>query len=538
MRKLRKAHGGLHWPRRSQHKRPLWDFHGGIHPPQNKRQSLQTPIRNAGVPPLLSLPLSQHIGAAAKPVVAVGERVLKGQLLAAADGLVSVPVHASSSGTVVAIEERLIAHPSGLPAPCIVLETDGADAWLQHSGLADYTRIDKPALLQHIRESGIAGLGGAGFPAAVKLGANQERRAVATLIINGSECEPYITADAILMRERADQVIRGTEILRHLVSPRETLIAVEDNKPESLLALRRAATDTGIDIVEIPTRYPSGGEKQLIEILTGRQVPSGGLPIELGVVCQNVGSAVAIYRAVSLGEPLISRIVTVTGAALKQAQNFEVLLGTSMQFLLEQAGFQERRAQRLLMGGPMMGFTLPQADVPVVKATNCVLAATAAELPPPPPAQACIRCGLCAEVCPASLLPQQLYWFARGKEHEKLASHKLFDCIECGACSYVCPSAIPLVQYYRAAKAELRQIQRDQTHSDHSRSRFEARQERLQRASAAREAQRAARKQAAEERARQALADGDNASADPVQAAIERARAKQAARAAEREQDS
>jgi electron transport complex protein RnfC len=509
--------------------RKIWDFHGGIHPAENKHQSLQTAIRTAGIPPQLTFPLSQHIGAPAQPVVEVGQRVLKGELIAKANGFISVPVHASTSGTISAIEDSPVAHPSGLMAPCIVLQSDGEDRWLEHSGCADYRQLDKQTLLNAIREAGIAGMGGAGFPAAVKLGVNPDKGKIETLIVNGTECEPYITADDILMRDRADQIIAGALILSHLVDPTAILIGVEDNKPEGIAALRAAAAGTDIEVVVFPTKYPSGGEKQLIEILTGKQVPSGGLPADVGIVCQNIGTVVAIHRAIAHGEPLISRITTVTGAALSQPQNFEVLLGSPMDFLLQQAGFDESKCQRLVMGGPMMGFRVASAAVPIVKTTNCLLAPDVAELPPPEPAQACIRCGICAEVCPASLLPQQLYWFARGKEYEKLEAHNLFDCIECGACSYACPSNIPLVQYYRASKAEVTQIRKDQAKSDHSRTRFEARQERLDRETADKEAGRKARKLAAEERARQAAAAGDEAEADPIQAAIDRAQAKKAA---------
>jgi len=509
--------------------RKVWDFHGGIHPAENKYQSLHTPIRQAGIPAQLTYPLSQHIGAPAKPIVEVGQQVLKGEMIARADGFVSVPVHASTSGTIVAIEERMVAHPSGLPAPCIVLESDGRDQWVELRGIDDYHQLDKPALLEIIRQAGIAGMGGAGFPAAVKLGVNPQAGKIETLVINGTECEPYITADDILMRERADEIIGGTRILQHLVEPTETLLGIEDNKPEAIAALLAAAQGTDVEIVVIPTKYPSGGERQLIEILSGKQVPSGGLPANIGVVCLNIGTALAIYRAVTHGEPLISRITTVTGEALEQPQNFEVLLGSPMRFLLDQAGFQAERSTRLVMGGPMMGFTVMDDEAPIVNTTNCLLAPTETELPPPSPTQACIRCGLCADACPASLLPQQLYWFAVGKEYEKLENHKLFDCIECGACSFVCPSSIPLVQYYRASKAEVLQARKDLAKSDHARLRYEARDERLERESLEKEAKRKARKEAAEERARQAAAAGNEAEADPIQAAIDRARAKKAA---------
>jgi electron transport complex protein RnfC len=512
--------------------RRLHTFHGGIHPPENKRQSLGRPIADAGIPPELVLPLSQHIGAPAEPLVAPGDKVLKGQIIAAAKGFVSVPVHAPTSGTLVAIEDRPVAHPSGLTAPCAVIASDGLDRWTELHPVADYRRTDKTELLAQIADAGIAGMGGAGFPTVVKLSLKPGVR-IDTLIINGTECEPYITADDALMRERAAEIVEGTEILRHLVEPGETLIGVEDNKPEAIAALQSAVRDTDIEVVVFPTKYPSGGERQLIEILTGKQVPSGGLPSDVGVVCQNVGSAAAVRAAVVEGRPLISRITTVTGEAVEHPGNFEVLLGTPMRYLLEKAGYRPQAGERLIMGGPMMGFTVASADVPVVKTTNCLLAPSREELPTPLPAQACIRCGLCAEACPATLLPQQLYWFAQGKEFDKLEQHHLFDCIECGACSWVCPSHIPLVQYYRASKAEILQARRDSEKAEHSRIRFEARQERLEREAADKEERRAARKAAAEQRARLAAGEGEAGTEDPVQAAIERARARKAAQQAE-----
>ena len=519
--------------------RKIWTFHGGIHPAENKHQSVRTPIADAGIPAELVLPLAQHIGAPAIPVVEPGQQVLKGQMIAAPAGFVSVPLHAPTSGTVSAIEDRQIAHPSGHTARCIVIASDGRDQWIEHRGVEDYRSLDKTELLDRISNAGIAGMGGAGFPSAVKLAVRPGTQ-IEPLIINGTECEPYITADDVLMRERADQIIQGTRILSHLIAPGETLIGVEDNKPQGIAALRAAAEGSDIQVVVFPTKYPSGGEKQLIEILTGKQVPSGGLPADVGIICHNVGTAAAIRDAVIEGKPLISRVTTVTGESVAEPQNFQALIGTPMSYLLDKAGYQAERNSRLVMGGPMMGFTVPQASVPIVKTTNCILAPTEPELPAPPPAQACIRCGMCAEACPASLLPQQLYWFAQGQEWEKAEQHNLFDCIECGACSYVCPSAIPLVQYYRASKAEIQQIRRDAEKSEHSRERFEARQERLEREAAEKEAKRAARKKAAEEKARLAAEKG-SADEDPIQAAIERAKAKKAAQAAgaadESEQD-
>jgi electron transport complex protein RnfC len=505
--------------------RKVWDIHGGIHPAENKQQSLHNPIAQAGIPPQLILPLAQHIGAPAGAIVNIGDRVLKGQMIAEAKGFVSSPIHAPTSGTVVAIENRMIPHPSGMSAPCIVIDTDGQDQWIEHSGVEDYQSLSKLELIDRVRQAGIAGMGGAGFPSAVKL-STRDDKPIETLILNGTECEPYITADDILMRERAAEIIAGAEILRHLIKPsKETLIGVEDNKPEGIAALRKAAAGTGIEIVVFPTKYPSGGEKQLIQILTGKEVPAGGLPADVGVVCQNIGTATAIYHAICFGKPLISRITTVTGEACDQAQNYEVLLGTPVQYLLDKSGFDKDACIRLIMGGPMMGYTLQDTAVPIVKTSNCILAPTVAELPPPEPAQACIRCGMCAEACPVSLLPQQMYWFSRAQEHDKLQEHNLFDCIECGACSYVCPSTIPLVQYYRASKAEIRQSQQDKIKAERSKVRFEARTARLEQEEAEKDARRAARMAAAKAKAAAATPSPDGSKTDLIQAAIERSKA-------------
>lgn len=513
--------------------RKIWDIHGGVHPPENKTQSLGDTIVTAPIPPELVLPLSQHIGAPARPCVAVGEQVLKGQCIAEAVGPVSVPVHAPTSGTVVAIESRPIAHASGLEDKCIVIKTDGNDSWCERKPVPDYTQLDKSELINLVRNAGISGMGGAGFPTAIKLN-TRDGVNIDTLILNGTECEPYITADHTLMREHADDIMQGLAILAFMIKPKHILVGIEDNKPDVIAPMTEALQrhdfnaltghETRAEVITFPTKYPSGGEKQLIQILTGKEVPSGGLPADLGIVCQNMGTAVAIKDAVLKGEPLISRITTVTGEAVDQPRNYHVLLGTPVSFLLAQSHYQSEKNNRLIMGGPMMGFALGSDAVPVVKTTNCLLAPTEQELPTPPPAQACIRCGMCAEACPASLLPQQLYWFAQGKELDKLEEHNIADCIECGACSYVCPSNIPLVQYYRASKADIRQRKTDHQNAEAAKLRFEARQERLQRLEeekiAARKARQAKAKAAAEQRG-----NPDERSAE-VQAALARVQAK------------
>ena len=488
----------------------LHTFHGGIHPAENKSQSNRTPIRTAPLASELVLPLQQHIGTPAVACVEIGTRVLKGQVIANPQGFVSLPVHAPTSGTVTAIESRAIPHVSGLEEPCIVLRPDGQDEWVAHQGIcaelgvSDITDIEPAKLVDRIRMAGIAGMGGAGFPSAVKLAVKRDEQGnspITTLILNGAECEPYITSDDMLMRERAAEVVRGAQILLYILGADRCLIGVEDNKPEAIDALNAALVqlheEHHIDVVKIPTKYPSGGEKQLIKILTGLEVPTGGIPANIGIVCQNVASAAAVYRAIDLGEPLISRITTVTGNAVKQPGNWEVALGTPASHLLALAGYQPQKQERIIMGGPMMGFTLPSANMPLVKTSNCLLAPTAAEMPVNDMAMACIRCGMCTEACPVELLPQQLYWFSRAEEFDKAEQHNLFDCIECGACSYVCPSQIPLVQYYRHAKGSIREERAAQKKSEQARERFERRQARQEREAAEKEAKRKARAEAA-----------------------------------------
>lgn len=486
-----------------------FSFHGGVHPPENKQRSTGLAIQTAPIPAELIVPLSQHIGAPSEVVVAVGDSVLKGQVIAEAVGRISVNVHAPSSGKVIAIEKRPVPHISGMQAPCIVIETDGKDQWGDHQGLDDYTAIPKQALIDFIRHHGISGMGGAGFPTDVKLHLGDDH-IVNTLVLNAMECEPYITADDMLLREHADNVIKGIEIIAHLLNPHHVMIGIEDNKPQAIRALELAAKNTSLnlDIIVVPTIYPSGGEKQLIKLLTGIEVPSGRIPADVGIVCQNVGTAAAIYEAVYEGMPLISRIVTLTGEALAHPHNMRALIGTPLKTLLDAAGVNKQALYRMVIGGPMMGFTVDDQSIPMIKTTNCIIAATYAEMPPAPPANPCIRCGMCEQVCPAELLPQQLYWFAKGKEFEKAKHHNLFDCIECGACSYVCPSNLPLVQYYRFAKAEIREEESEQRKADHARQRFEARQARLEQEKIEKELR---RKQRAEDAAKAQAVKKDKA---------------------------
>lgn len=473
-------------------------FPGGIHPPAHKERSSQPPIRPLPLPAVLTLPLRQHNGTPATPCVEVGDRVMKGQCIALAGGTSSLPVHAPTSGQIDAIIDHPLPHPSGLSERCIRLVPDGNDRWIDHQGIGDYQTLTPLQLVERIRDAGIAGLGGAGFPTAAKLRSGVES-VIHTLILNGAECEPYISCDDRLMRERADQIVDGAEILAFVTRPQSILIAIEDDKPDAIAAMQAASAGRKVEIVVIPTRYPSGGEKQLIQILTGREVPSGGLPADIGVICQNVATAAAVHRAIRHGEPLLSRIVTVTGDGVDDPGNVEVLIGTPFSDLLTQAR-ENQHLSRLICGGPLMGFTLPSANVPVTKTSACLIAATTLELPTPPPARACIRCSYCADACPAGLLPQQLFWFARAEEWDKAETYNLFDCIECGACAYVCPSDIPLVQHYRHAKGEIRARREEKAKADLARLRFEAHQERVQREAQEKDVRRRARAEALAQR--------------------------------------
>jgi electron transport complex protein RnfC len=497
-------------------------FHGGLRLEVCPEVAAARPVRHAGIPARLILPLSQHIGEPARCLVTVGERVLHGQCIAEAVGKVSAPVHASSSGTVIAIEPRPVPHPSGLPALCVVIETDGVDQALGDStAIPDFRQLEPENLLEQLRAAGIVGLGGAGFPTAVKL---EHKQPIELLLINGVECEPCIACDDGLMRERAVDVIEGVRILRHIVQPAACVIAVEDNMPEAEQALRDALQqldEQDIRVVNVPAIYPTGGERQLIRVLTGREVPSQGFPADIGIVVQNVGTAAAACAAVSRAEPLCSRIVTVTGDGVRSSCNLEVLIGTPVRHLIEAAGGYADRIERLLIGGPMMGYTVNTDEVPVIKTTNCVLAVTARSMPAPPPPQPCIRCGKCTEVCPAELLPQQLYWYTRAASYDAAQEFGLFDCIECGCCAHVCPSHIPLVQYYRHAKTEIWSQEKQKRAADIARTRHEARLARLQRIKQERAEQLAKKK-----RAVTGKDAGDAARQAAIQAALERVRQK------------
>lgn len=535
----------------------LFKFKGGVKPATNKAQSVVAPIGKTPLPPRVMIPLHQSIGGTPRPLVAAGDHVLKGQKIGEADGWISAAVHASTSGRVVDVAMVGQPHPSGLSALSVVIEADGEDRWIDRQP-ADLARLSPEEVRHRLQQAGVVGLGGAVFPSHAKLTAARGQP-LEELVINGAECEPFITCDDLLMRERADEIVRGIAIFRDLLQPRRVLIGIEDNKPEAIAAMQQAVAAAGepIAVVGVPTRYPAGGAKQLIRVLTGKEVPAAKRSTDLGVQCFNVATAYTAYRALVHGEPVISRIVTVTGK-VERPRNWEVRIGTPVADLLE---LSQRKPGNngVVMGGPMMGFLLPSEQAPVIKATNCLIASTPDLFPPPAPEMPCIRCGECAQVCPHELQPFELYWWSRASNFGKAQEYALFDCIECGCCAYVCPSHIPLVQYFRYAKSEIWARERDKRNAEGAKDRFEfktfreerekqEKAERLAKAAAAQKAKAAAEAAAATAPAAGAIGGGDPAAGAPatdaeaakkalIAAAMERARAQREARAAEKTGD-
>ncbi len=457
--------------------RELHSFPGGLELKTykeltNDKESLITPL-----PDKIILPLQQHIGSPSEAIVKKGDTVLKGQKIAQASSYVSVPVHASTSGKIIDIGTCPAPQDQSIQTPCIIIEPDGEDAWFDIEPVEDYLSIDPEKLQRLICEAGMVGMGGAGFPAHVKLNEGTAT-AVNTLIINGVECEPYISCDDRIIREKANYIVSGTRMLQHAIQAQHCVIAVEEDMPEAFDALNEFINDNDdIELVKVPTRYPAGGEKQLIKVLTGKEIPSGGLPIHIGIVMHNVGTAAAAFRAVTRGEPLLSRYVTVSGD-IENPRNLQVLLGTPVRHCLEQVGYQQRDNEIVIMGGPMMGQHIHDISMPVIKTTNSILVTSEFSHGREKP---CIGCGDCVDVCPAKLLPQELFAYARAKDFDEVRALHLFDCIECGCCAYVCPSNIPLVKFYRQAKNDITVHEKKQAGYEHARHRFEARNERLER---------------------------------------------------------
>ncbi|MCL2161468.1 MAG: electron transport complex subunit RsxC [Betaproteobacteria bacterium] len=501
----------------------LFSFRGGVKPDSHKKESSETPIRQTPLPSRLVVPLIQSSQGSARTIVTVGDKVLKGQCIGEAEGA-GAAIHAPTSGTVTEIGRYPMAHPSGLASQAIVIEPDGEERWITHDPLNPATASHEDLILR-IQASGIVGMGGAVFPSHIKA-----RSEIETLIINGAECEPWLTCDDRLMRERAADIVTGATILAHLTGARQVLVGIEDNKPEAIAAMQAAVRDMEpvarecleaeagkMSVVVVPTLYPTGGEKQLTQVLTGIEIPPAGRVTDFGVQCFNVATAHAVCRALLRGEPMVSRIVTVTGN-VERPGNYEVPLGMPIAELLAFCGLKPDTT-RVLMGGPMMGFSLPSLDAPVTKGCNCLIAASNEIFPPPPPEQPCIRCSNCTSSCPVGLQPFELYWASRAKNFDNAERHHLFSCIECGCCAYVCSAHIPLVDYFRFAKSEIRARNEERKAADQARTRFEFRSARLEREKAEKAARLAAK--AAETRAR-AAAEGDAAL---IAAAMERVNA-------------
>jgi len=506
----------------------LHRFHGGMVLEDHKAESLTRELQQASLPRQLFLPLRQHIGETNNPLVGPGDRVLRGQLIAASSSPISAPLHAPTSGTVREISAHPVPHPSGQSDNCIVIDVDDKDeAYPVDSVSPD--NLTASEMIQQIRQAGVVGLGGASFPTSAKL-LRANVLGIDCLIINGVECEPYITCDDILMRTHANELVKGIDYLQRILKPYSTLIAIENNKPDAIDAINQALALQALEntrVVSVPTLYPAGGEKQLIQILTGKQIPKAKLAFDIGIFCQNVGTCVAISRALDKNQPLTSRIVTLSGDGIRRPGNWEVRLGTPVRHLVELAGgySSDVNQQHLVMGGPMMGFSLSGDRVPIVKASNNILVMQQQIIPSQPGNHAeCIRCSKCTDVCPAQLLPQRLYWHARAKSYDKTEEFNLFDCIECGCCSAVCPSEIPLVQYYRAAKSEIRAAQQAQFKSDRARIRFEFREKRLLLMKQLQEERRRLKREALKKKNLQKQ-DSDTV-IDPVAAALARVKAK------------
>lgn len=467
---------------------------GGVHPDSHKDTTADRPIStNLPLPDVLNIPLNQHAGADAHPIVKLGDKVLKGQLIAVAGGEISARLHAPSSGTIRAIGAIQAPHPSGLLAPGITIELDGEDTWGELEIPKNPFDFEPEELDHKVSDAGIVGLGGALFPAIVKLRLAR-KKAINTLIINGSECEPYLTADDRLMRERAAEIIDGARLMRHIARATNIVIGIEENKPQAIAALRYAAELVGaIEVVTLPTVYPMGSAEQLIKAVTGNEVPANARSADLGVLVHNVGTAFAVHEALRFGKPLISRIVTVGGECVHRPQNLEALIGTPAMHLIKLCGGLKSEPSRIVMGGPMMGQVMPNFDIPVIKGASGIIALDKHEVRSQVP-DPCIRCARCVEACPMGLVPLEMASHSKKDDFDGALNYGLDDCILCGSCAYVCPSHIPLVQYFRYARAELDQRWQSENKNALTKSLMESRQARVEKETAAKEAAKAAKK--------------------------------------------
>lgn len=499
--------------------RHLHRFPGGLKLRHHKQIACREPLARPELPRTLYLPLTQHQGPPGELLVEAGAQVRKGQALTRARNDREVPVHAPTSGTITGTQAWPVSWPPGVETECLVLEPDGRESWCDRKPLENWREASPEALIDQVRAAGLAGLGGAVFPTAAKL--RGDWPGVHTLILNGSECEPYISCDEMLMRERPEAIVEGGLILARALGAGQVVIAIEDQMGKVEESLRGALETHDPDglcrVVGVTTIYPEGGEKQLIQVLTGSEVSHDGLPQDLGLVCLNVGTAAAACDAVIDGTPLIERIVTVSGPGIEHPRNLVALIGTPVGNLLDAAGGVHGEIDRLVLGGPMSGLPLASERIPVTKGANCILVLRKQDTQREQPVMPCINCGECVRVCPASLLPQELYKYIKSEDHEQAESLNLFDCIECGCCAHVCPSHIPLVDWYRHGKGVMRERGIEDARAQKARQRFEARERRINE-------EKEQRRRKREQRERK-LQSGNDAKSE-VQAAIERARAK------------
>ncbi|HEU0220048.1 MAG TPA: electron transport complex subunit RsxC [Gallionella sp.] len=476
----------------------LFPIRGGIHPDYRKERTSEKAIVVMPMPAALYIPLQQHIGAPAEVLVAEGELVKKGQMIARNQGTVSASQHAPTSGRIKTVTDVTAPHPSGLPQTTIILEPDGKDEWVElPEPIADPFAADAHTINDRVAQSGIVGMGGAAFPSAIKLNLGEQKK-LDILLLNGAECEPYLTCDDRVMREYPDEIIDGARIMAHALGTSRVIIGIEQNKPQAIeIMTKAAAAFPEIKVVAVPVQYPMGSERHLVQAITGLETPARKLTADLGIVVHNVSTTRAVHHAVRFGRPLVARVVTVSGGAIREPNNVLTPIGTLVSDLVEFCGGFSVRPESVVNGGPMMGQPLPSLDVPVVKGTSGILALTAEEINDNP-TSACIRCGACVTVCPCGLSPVDMAAFIRKDNLEASARLGVMDCFSCGSCSWVCPSHIPLVHYFNYAKGVLNDLERENRKNERIKALAEGRTIRIEKATEAKRAALAARKPASD----------------------------------------
>lgn len=434
----------------------FFGFRGGVHPPENKIQTENMAVEEVKAPKMLYVALLQHIGAPLDPIVAVGDRVLKGQKIADSQAFMSSPIHSPVSGIVKRIEDHVF--PLMGRIKTVIIENDEQETWDELSKIEKWENVDRRTLLTMIREKGIVGIGGASFPTHIKLDPPADAK-IDTLLLNGVECEPYLNSDNRLMIENPEKIVNGIKIIKKILGVNRAIVGIEENKPEAIASMRKAVEGTGIEIAPLKTKYPQGGEKQLIKAVLDRQVPSGKLPSAVGVVVQNTGTAAAIYDGIVNGIPLIEKVVTVSGKGIINPKNVKIAIGTPFSYLLDYCGVNREVVDKLVMGGPMMGMAQFSEEAPVIKGTSGLLALTKEETNPYK-TRACIGCGKCVEACPMGLEPLMFARLAAFEQWEQLKEYSLMDCIECGSCAYICPANRPLTEAIKIGKSKLRAMKK------------------------------------------------------------------------------